>query len=1080
MSLSLQFPMRILLISLLFLMPLGTLFISFCFSAVSGECLGDQKSLLLRLKNSLEFDPSWSTKLGQWNQNVDCCLWEGVTCNEGRVIGLDLSNESISGGLEHSSGLFDLHYLQSLNLAGNDFGLSQIPYQFMKLKNIRTLNLSAAGFAGQIPKEIAHLTRLVTLDLSNNFYRTGDDSADVQLILENPNLATLVQKLSELRELYLDRINITAQGYEWCQALSAALPNLRVLSMSHCSLSGPLDSSLLNLQSLSIIRLDGNDFPASVLESFADFQNLTSLSLSDTNLDGIVSEKIFGVQTLQTMDLSLNYLLQGSLPEFSRNGSLQTLILSGTSISGTLPHSVGSLEMLSTMDLSFCNFSGTIPTTMTNLTRLVHLDMSHNGFTGTIPSFSMAKNITQIDLSYNALTGEITSTRWEELLMLESLYLGSNSLEGPIPGSLFSLPSLEWLDLSNNHFSGQVDEFSNTSYKLLTLDLSNNNLEGPIPMSLFELRSLDFLSLSSNNFSGYLQLTVIQKLENLSELDLSYNNLLIECSETNSSAVYSLMRVSLRSNQLKTFPDCLSNQYNLLHLDLSSNQIEGVIPEWLSEKDFLVTLNLSRNYFVKLEASFLDPPALDVLDLHSNQLQGPLPLFSTDIVHLDFSGNNFSSTLPANIGNFLGSTLFFSLSSNKFYGSIPRSICHATRLQVLDLSKNSFSGTIPQCLIERSENLMVLDLRSNDLTGVISDAFPSNCALQSLALNGNQLGGELPKSLAQCTNLVVLDMGNNHIEGAFPCYLKNTSMLRILVLRFNKFYGPIGCPGPNSTWPMLQIIDLASNRFSGKLPTNVFSMWKEMISGEEWGPLKVNRFTLGGGNFIYSFPYQQGITVGLKGLEMELKNVLTIFTSIDFSCNKFDGPIPAELGGLKLLYLLNLSHNAFSGKIPSSLGKLSQLEALDFSSNHLSGEIPVQLADGLTFLSVLNLSVNQLVGQIPFIKQFATFSETSYEGNEGLCGFPLKQKCGNDEEPGTSSPEFEKSHWKSRTVVNWNYLCVELGFVYGFGMVIGPLLFWKRWRIAYYKHIDDIFFKIFPHWYLRNEYRRRQPRRSHR
>jgi len=98
-----------------------------------------------------------------------------------------------------------------------------------------------------------------------------------------------------------------------------------------------------------------------------------------------------------------------------------------------------------------------------------------------------------------------------------------------------------------------------------------------------------------------------------------------------------------------------------------------------------------------------------------------------------------------------------------------------------------------------------------------------------------------------------------------------------------------------------------------------------------------------------------------------------------------------------LLDILNLSHNALTGQIPTSLGKLSNLETLDLSSNKLTGEIPMQLANGLIFLSVLDLSFNQLMGPIPLIKQFATFSENSFKGNERLCGLPLKTQCSHEE-----------------------------------------------------------------------------------
>ena len=54
----------------------------------------------------------------------------------------------------------------------------------------------------------------------------------------------LVQNLKMIAELYLDGVNISAQGKEWCHALLSSLPNLRVLSMSRCYLSGPIHSSL--------------------------------------------------------------------------------------------------------------------------------------------------------------------------------------------------------------------------------------------------------------------------------------------------------------------------------------------------------------------------------------------------------------------------------------------------------------------------------------------------------------------------------------------------------------------------------------------------------------------------------------------------------------------------------------------------------------------------------------------------------------------------------------------------------------------------------------------------------------------
>ncbi|KAM2663435.1 hypothetical protein EV1_009989 [Malus domestica] len=198
-------------------------------AAVHGRCFEDQQ--LLHLKKSLTFAPESSehpasSKFISWNSSTDCCSWAGVTCNaNGSVVALDISRKNISGGIDNSSTLFHLQHLQSLNLADNSFvNGSRIPSSIGKLTNLRYLNLSDSGYSGKIPIVISRLTRLVVLYISLCKHQCATK-------LESPNLSMLFQNLTEITELYLDGINISAQGSQWCQAISSSLPNLRVLSM---------------------------------------------------------------------------------------------------------------------------------------------------------------------------------------------------------------------------------------------------------------------------------------------------------------------------------------------------------------------------------------------------------------------------------------------------------------------------------------------------------------------------------------------------------------------------------------------------------------------------------------------------------------------------------------------------------------------------------------------------------------------------------------------------------------------------------------------------------------------------------
>ncbi|XP_057789339.1 receptor like protein 23-like [Salvia miltiorrhiza] len=687
---------------------------------------------------------------------------------------------------------------------------------------------------------------------------------------------------------------------------------------------------------------------------------------------------------------------------------LKKLSLSNNLFSSSLPHSITNLESLSHLYLSNATFSGTIPLALGNLTRLVHVDLSGNFFSGAIPlALGNLTRLVHVDLSHNFFSGSISSIHFEGLYKIDTIDLSYNSLSGSIPKSISTLFSSLWqLDLHNNQFHGQLSEFLDEDISKLhsfhDLDLSNNLLN-----DTFQLEKI---------------LTIIPYLENL---DLSNNFLSLNTSSSNKFSM---------------------NKSFLNYLDLSSNKI-GEVPSWIWEIGELTFsyLNLSCNKLVDLQQPYNIPSfSLGVLDLHSNQLRGELPLPPRKALYVDYSNNYFHNSSP-NTGSFSSVDLqFLSVANNSLTGPFPTFICNSTSLKFLDLSFNNLSGSLPSCLFENDKNLQVLKLGRNNINGGIPDKFSPNCSLRTLDVSHNNLVGDVPLSLKSCSSLAFLNVGSNHIDGNFPCLLP--SSLQVLVLRSNRLHGEIGC---QKSWPNLQIMDIASNNFSGSLHPFNFTSWGGMVLEGETRPA---RFKLGTGMTNYtSYNYWDEVTLTIKGLELKLVKIWPEFTSIDFSCNNFHGDIPKAIGELSSLYLLNLSHNALSGSIPKSFGELRQLGSLDLSMNLLTGEIPDEIAR-LTFLVVMNVSYNKLVGKIPLGSQIQTFSADSFEGNIGLCGLPLSISC-------TNTPP--QRNVESDREIEWDYVFAAAGYAVGIGSFSWVLLFWTSFRDKYFEKVEDVFEKIF-------------------
>ncbi|KAG5550620.1 hypothetical protein RHGRI_015534 [Rhododendron griersonianum] len=404
--------MRIQSVTWFFSIIITLTILCFIITPVHSQCLEDQKSLLLQLKNGLQFDPDSSAKLVNWTQSNDCCQWNGVTCDHfGRVIGLDLNTESISGGLNHSSSLFGLKFLQELNLAYNNFNSAQFPSSFGILTNLR--------FSGTIPPCLIG-TGVVTIRVLN---------------LQNNNLTG----------------NITGTFPKCCA--------LRTLDLSENLLEGHVPKSLANCANAEVLNLGINNIYGTFPCFLANLSRLRVLVLRSNKFQGNISCR--GIHNniwpnLQIIDLALNNFSGILPPKFflQRKGMMDgtnaksdrihlLLVVEFQSVyyedSVTITHKGSAMELVkiltifTAIDFSNNNFKGEIPDTVGDLKSLYVLNLSHNSLTGSIPS--SVGNLTQLgslDLSWNKLDGSIPVTL-ARLTFLAVLNLSYDQLVGMIP-----------------------------------------------------------------------------------------------------------------------------------------------------------------------------------------------------------------------------------------------------------------------------------------------------------------------------------------------------------------------------------------------------------------------------------------------------------------------------------------------------------------------------------------------------------------------------------------------------------------------------------------------------------------------
>lgn len=577
---------------------------------------------------------------------------------------------------------------------------------------------------------------------------------------------------------------------------------------------------------------------------------------------------------------------------------------------------------------------------------LKKLRISHNTFPkGSIPDeLYSIDTLELLDISYNGFSGSLPGDL-TNLVNLQELYAGSNDITGTIPDEIAELSVLTSLVLSANRMSGEIPNSLEDIAPLRELHLNGQRdfggFTGPIPdfNSSLHLHVIDF---SKNSLTGSIPTSFLALVRSSASHD-----------------VYAYDTIDLSSNQITGALPESWNDFVGLFANVAGNRITDV-PDVLCDDDNEFMDNLVGNLTTNKCDAILCPPGTSHpvgrqtdasvpcqpcpgTTIEERELQAPYyGMFKCQAISGERSTLEQIYELIFQKGKSTDTYWMSEQPICSWYGVSCADKTDETGVAEIKLESNHLETTesdIVSALFFSLPSLKKLDLRGNDNLLLNLDNVPTQ--LESLQLSATGL-----KSLAgigRAINLKELHVTDNDMTGLFPEEIFNLTALEKLYLSFNKYSGTL----PTQIGELISLREFYAytNNMSGVLPTELGNL------------VNIENLVIGKNNFEGNLPTQLNKLVNLREFsvyynEKMTGNILdfseaTKLEKLDLEGNGFSGQIPSSfLSGLDADFIadsdneivLHLADNALTGTIPVELSKIANLY-LDIVGNEFT-EVP--------------------------------------------------------------------------------------------------------------------------------------------